>query len=65
MHNQSGDSPASRCKAPAAMLFISHNMAVVQQIESTVTVMYLGRIVETTPSETLFRDRGIPTARSC
>jgi oligopeptide/dipeptide ABC transporter ATP-binding protein len=34
----------------------SHNMAVVRQIASTVTVMYLGRIVETAPSETLFRD---------
>ncbi len=36
-------------------LFISHNLAVVYHISSRVGVMYLGRLVEQAPTETLFK----------
>ena len=37
-----------------SMLFVAHNMAVVRQACDRVTVMYLGRIVETGPTEEVF-----------
>jgi peptide/nickel transport system ATP-binding protein len=37
-----------------SMLFISHNLAVVQNIADTVAVLYLGRIMEIAPSAALF-----------
>jgi oligopeptide transport system ATP-binding protein len=37
-----------------AMLFISHNLAVVRQVSHRVLVMYLGRIVEISPRDALF-----------
>jgi oligopeptide transport system ATP-binding protein len=37
-----------------AILFISHNLAVVRQLSHRVLVMYLGKLVETAPCEALF-----------
>jgi oligopeptide/dipeptide ABC transporter ATP-binding protein len=42
------------------MLFVAHNMAVVRHVCDHVAVMYLGRIVETAPSEQLFSDARHP-----
>ena len=39
-----------------ALLFISHDMAVVERISHRVAVMYLGRIVEIGPREAVFED---------
>lgn len=38
------------------MLFISHDLAVVRHVARTIAVMYLGRIVEIAPSDTLFEN---------
>ncbi len=45
-------------------LFISHNLAVVRQVSDTVGVMYLGKVVELAPSETLFRTPRHPYTRA-
>jgi len=41
-------------------LFIAHNMGVVEHISDRVAVMYLGRMAEVAPRETLFRDAQHP-----
>ena len=42
------------------MLFVAHNMSVVRHVCDRVAVMYLGRIVETAPSDQLFGDARHP-----
>ncbi len=43
-------------------LFISHDLGVVQHIADRVVIMYLGRIVETAPTEDLFKQPNHPYA---
>jgi len=45
-------------------LFISHNLAVVRQVSDRIGVMYLGRIVESAASETLFTTPQHPYTRA-
>ncbi len=45
-------------------LFISHNLAVVRQVSDRVGVMYLGKVVELAPSETLFHTPRHPYTRA-
>lgn len=45
-----------RKKLQLTMLFISHEMTVVEHICDTVAVMYLGKIVEMAPTEELFQN---------
>ena len=45
-------------------LFISHNLAVVRQVSDSVGVMYLGKVVELAPSETLFHTPRHPYTRA-
>ncbi len=46
------------------LLFISHDLAIVRAIAHRTTVMYLGKIVESGPSDAVWRDPLHPYARS-
>ena len=45
-------------------LFISHNLAVVRQVSDRIGVMYLGRLVENAPAESLFERPRHPYTRA-
>jgi oligopeptide/dipeptide ABC transporter ATP-binding protein len=45
-------------------LFIAHDLAVVKHVSDRVAIMYLGRIIETADSETIYRDARHPYTRS-
>ena len=45
-------------------LFISHNLAVVRQVSDRIGVMYLGRLAELAPAETLFKRPRHPYTRA-
>jgi len=47
-----------------AMLFISHDLAVVREVSHNVLVLYLGRAVEYGPSETILRNPQHPYTRA-
>jgi len=47
-----------------AILFIAHDLAVVRQISDQVTVMYLGRVMETAPATLLFERPTHPYTRA-
>jgi peptide/nickel transport system ATP-binding protein len=46
-----------------SMLFISHNLAVVRYVATSIAVMYLGRIVEHGPAEQVLNDPQHPYTR--
>ncbi|MGG5818253.1 ABC transporter ATP-binding protein [Falsiroseomonas sp. HW251] len=45
-------------------LFISHDLGVVEHLSDRVVIMYLGRVVEEAPTETIFRRPNHPYTRS-
>jgi oligopeptide/dipeptide ABC transporter ATP-binding protein len=47
-----------------ALLFISHDLAVIRQIADQVATMYRGRLLEQSPAETFFTNPAHPYSRS-
>ena len=47
-----------------AMMFISHDLAVVREISHRVMVLYLGRVVEQAPADRIFEDARHPYTRA-
>lgn len=45
-------------------LFISHDLGVVRHVSDRVVIMYLGRVVESGPTQALFREPGHPYTRA-
>jgi oligopeptide/dipeptide ABC transporter ATP-binding protein len=53
-----------REKTGVAFLFVSHDLAVIQQLADVVGVMYLGKLLEVAPADALFRRAAHPYTRS-
>jgi peptide/nickel transport system ATP-binding protein len=47
-----------------AMLFISHDLAVVREVSHRIVVMYLGRVVETADRDSIYEDARHPYTRA-
>ncbi|GGJ03070.1 ABC transporter ATP-binding protein [Neoroseomonas lacus] len=53
-----------RSELDLTYLFISHDLGVVEHISDRVVIMYLGRVVEEAPSETVFANPNHPYTKS-